>query len=169
MLLWRHLQTHEAGCLRSPFPHRRVSWVCSWIGYMGVHSAIDPKKRTGCWAQASPSRFPTPICVDGVPLPHPSTSKTLAADEAISLLVRDPHRFLFQEEDGDIKDYRMRRLTFGVSSSPYLASPVLRRTADDHQIKYPKAARLIKEDFYVDDVVTSVSNFLSLLQHRSGW
>ena len=75
---------------------------------------------------------------------------SLSSDE------RDHHRFLFQEEDGDIKDYRMRRLTFGVSSSPYLASQVLRRTADDHQIKYPKAARLIK-DFYVDDVLTGAS------------
>ena len=31
---------------------------------------------------------------------------------------------------------------------------MLRKTADDHHKKYPKAARLIKEDFYVDDVLT---------------
>ena len=73
---------------------------------------------------------------------------SLSSDE------RYHHRFLFQEEDGDIKDYHMRRLTFGVSFSPILASQVLRQTTDDHQIKYPKAARLIKEDFYVDDVLT---------------
>ena len=69
---------------------------------------------------------------------------------------REHHRFLFQEEDGDIKDYRMRRLTLGVSSSPYLALQVLRRTADDYQKKYTKAARL-KEDFYVNDVLTEAS------------
>ena len=31
---------------------------------------------------------------------------------------------------------------------------MLRRTADDQQIKYPKAARLIEEDFYVHNVLT---------------
>ena len=76
---------------------------------------------------------------------------SLSSDE------RDHHRFLFQEEYGDIKDYHIRRLTFGVSSSPYLASQVLRQTTEDHLIKYPKAARLIKEDFYVDDVLTGAS------------
>ena len=38
---------------------------------------------------------------------------------------RNYHRFLRWSEDGTIEDHRMRRLTFGISASPYLATQVL--------------------------------------------
>ena len=82
---------------------------------------------------------------------------------------REHHRFLFQEEDGDIKDYCMRRLTLGVSSSPYLALQVLRRTADDYQKKYTTAARLIKKDFYVNDVLTEASTVEEHTEFRTSF
>ena len=44
---------------------------------------------------------------------------------------RDYHRFLVLGSDDKIHDWRMRRLTFGMASSPFLATSVLRRAADE--------------------------------------
>ena len=45
---------------------------------------------------------------------------------------RDYHRFLHRDQTGSLQDWRMTRLTFGVTSSPYLATQVLRQVASDH-------------------------------------
>ena len=57
----------------------------------------------------------------------------------ISLLEedRDLHRFLHKDKSGTIQDCRMKRVTFGVTSSPYLASQVLHQLATDHETDYP--------------------------------
>ena len=41
--------------------------------------------------------------------------------------------FLHRGDNGDILDCRMKRLTFGVTSSPYLASQVLHQMAQECQ------------------------------------
>ena len=67
---------------------------------------------------------------------------------------RDYHRFLHHDQAGDLQDWRMTRLTFGVTSSPYLATQVLRQVASDYRNDFPKAARIIESTFYVDDCLT---------------
>ena len=69
----------------------------------------------------------------------------------------DYHQFLRRSEDGTIEDHRMRRLTFGISVSPYLATQVLQQVASDHSELYPEAARIVKSSFYVDDCLTGAS------------
>ena len=65
---------------------------------------------------------------------------------------RDLHRFVWRENSASpIKDYRMCRVTFGVSSSPFLAIRTLHKAAEDHGEKYPEAVTHVKESFYVDD------------------
>ena len=65
---------------------------------------------------------------------------------------RDLHRFVWRENSASpIRDYRMCRVTFGVSASPFLAIRTLQQAADDHGEDYPEAALHIKESFYVDD------------------
>ena len=51
----------------------------------------------------------------------------------------------------------MTRLTFGVTSSPFLASQVLRQVAKDYQEEIPRAAEIIGSTFYVDDCLTGAS------------
>jgi len=51
----------------------------------------------------------------------------------------------------------MRRLTFEVSSSRYIASQVLRQVAKDHRLQYPETANLVKINFYVDNLITGAS------------
>ncbi len=71
---------------------------------------------------------------------------------------KDWHRFLYRAVDGSIRDARMRRLTFGVKSSPFLATQVLRRHAQDHLDSHPAAAHAVLADFYVDDVLSGARN-----------
>ncbi len=64
---------------------------------------------------------------------------------------RDYHRFLMENEFGQFKDLRMKRLTFGVRSSPYLATQVIRHLAEQHSNTHPEASKAILTAFYVDD------------------
>ena len=42
---------------------------------------------------------------------------------------RDYHHFLLRTDSGGLDEWRMTQLTFGVTSSPFLASSVLRQVA----------------------------------------
>ena len=67
------------------------------------------------------------------------------------------HRFIHRDMSGKLQDYRMRGLTFGVTSSPYLASRVLLQLADDYERECPRAAKIIQSCFYLDDCLTEAS------------
>ena len=65
---------------------------------------------------------------------------------------KDLHRFIWRASPNlPVQDYRMTRVTFGVSASPYLAVRTLQQTADDHGEGYPNVTSHIKNSFYVDD------------------
>lgn len=70
---------------------------------------------------------------------------------------RDLHRYVTKNKEGQIEDWRMSRVTFGVTSSPFLATQVLRQLAEDYREEYPEAAHLIETSFYVDDCLTGAS------------
>ena len=71
---------------------------------------------------------------------------------------KDLHRFLWRDSPNlPVIDYRMTRVTFGVSASPYLAVKALQQTAADHGEEYPRATHHIKQSFYVDDFLSGAS------------
>ena len=53
-----------------------------------------------------------------------------------------------------IKTYKLHTVTHGVSSSSFLATRTLKQLADDGADAYPQASIILKEDFYVDDLLT---------------
>lgn len=53
-----------------------------------------------------------------------------------------------------IKDYRLLTLTFGTASAPYLAIKTLQQLATDEEANYPLGAKAVREDFYVDDLLS---------------
>ena len=72
---------------------------------------------------------------------------------------RDLHRFVWREHTSDqLKDYRMTRVTFGVSASPFLAIRTLHQIAEDQGEGYPEATQHIKSSFYVDDFLGGADN-----------
>ena len=71
---------------------------------------------------------------------------------------KDLHRFLWRPTPQDqISDYRMTRVTFGVSASPYLAVRTLQQAAKDHGDGYPGASLHILRSFYVDDLLAGAN------------
>ena len=64
------------------------------------------------------------------------------------------HRFMWRPQvDQEVKTYCMKRVTFGVVSSPYLAVQTLQQTATDHGQDYPVAQYHVHNSFYVDDLL----------------
>ena len=76
---------------------------------------------------------------------------------------RDYHCFLFRAYSGDLEEWKMARLTFGVTFSPLLASSVLRQVADDYKEEFPVAAEIVHSTFYVDDCLTGASSLSEAL------
>lgn len=57
----------------------------------------------------------------------------------------------FQEP---VKVFSLKTVTYGTSCAPYLAIRVLQQLAEDEKITHPLAASILKNDFYVDDLLT---------------
>ena len=65
---------------------------------------------------------------------------------------RDLHRFVWRKcPDEPLVDYRMTRVTFGVSASSFAANMSLKQNAIDFGEEYPQAAMAVNHSFYVDD------------------
>ena len=72
---------------------------------------------------------------------------------------RDLHRFVWRRESTEpLVDYRMTRLTFGVSASSFAANMAVRQNALDNVHTYPQAAQTVLDSFYVDDGLTGADS-----------
>ena len=72
---------------------------------------------------------------------------------------RDLHRFVWKSHSSEgIIDYRMTRLTFGVSASSFIANMCVKDNALTHAHQFPLTARAVNESFYVDDGLTGADN-----------
>ena len=77
----------------------------------------------------------------------------------------DYHWFIIcQDPGGPLVNARMKRLTFRVTLSPFLATSVLCQVVQDHQDEFPRAAQVIKDDFYVDDCLMGTTIELEAIQ-----
>ena len=67
---------------------------------------------------------------------------------------RQLHRFLWRpKQEGPVEAYCMNRVTFGVTSSPYLAIRTLHQVVADFGSSTPLASRHVKTSMYVDDLL----------------
>lgn len=73
---------------------------------------------------------------------------------------------MFYYYNNKISTYQMRRVTFGVSSAPFLAIRTLHKLADDEAHNFPKASKILKRDFYVDNLLTGANSLDEILQLR---
>jgi hypothetical protein len=71
---------------------------------------------------------------------------------------RDLQRILWIYSTEDpIQEYRLTTVTYGTASAPFLATPCLKKLADDNQCHYPRAAEVLNNDFYVYDLPSGTS------------
>ncbi len=72
---------------------------------------------------------------------------------------RDLHRFVWRSKPEDtLVDYRMTRITFGVSASSFAANMSVKQNAIDYATEYPQAAKIVETSFYVDDCLTGADS-----------
>ncbi|XP_035229953.1 uncharacterized protein LOC118201899 [Stegodyphus dumicola] len=73
---------------------------------------------------------------------------------------RDFLRFLWWKDfDKEaLRVFRHKRVAFGLNCSPLLVADVLSHHIDLNSYKYPETAEKLKESFYVDNSITSVSD-----------
>ena len=68
---------------------------------------------------------------------------------------KDLHRFIWRRNpDEPLQDYRMTRVTFGVSASSFAANMAVKQNALDFALEFPHAAAAVEKSFYVDDGLT---------------
>ncbi|XP_068143658.1 uncharacterized protein [Drosophila tropicalis] len=67
-------------------------------------------------------------------------------------------RILFRNKEGQLGDYELNTVTFGINCAPFLAIRVLQQLASDVQSKFPLASDIIKSYMYVDDVLAGAHN-----------
>jgi len=71
---------------------------------------------------------------------------------------RDLQRILWRySSEEPIQEYKLTTVTYGTSSAPFLAKRCLKKLADDNKCQYPRAAQVLSNDFYVDDLLSGSS------------
>jgi hypothetical protein len=71
---------------------------------------------------------------------------------------RDLQRLLWRySSDEPIQEYRLTTVTYGTSSAPSLATRCLKKLAEDNEQHHPRATHVLKNDFYVDDLLSGTS------------
>ncbi|XP_035229448.1 uncharacterized protein LOC118201452 [Stegodyphus dumicola] len=56
--------------------------------------------------------------------------------------------------EAPVQVYRLRTVTYGTTSAPFLAMRTLKALAADEQDYFPRAAAVTSTDFYMDDILT---------------
>ncbi|XP_077278038.1 uncharacterized protein LOC143906111 [Temnothorax americanus] len=72
------------------------------------------------------------------------------------LVHEDDRRYqrILWRRGGNLETFQLNTLTFGVSSSPFLAIRTIQKLADDECHTYPRAAKILKSHLYVDDLLS---------------
>ena len=81
------------------------------------------------------------------------------------------HRFIWRSPKAPLLDYRMTRVTFGISASSFAANMSVKQNAIDLAYEYPLAVKAVSTAFYVDDGLTgadSTKEAIELQQQLQG-
>ena len=74
-------------------------------------------------------------------------------------------RILWRERvDSEMGDYNLNTVTYGLACAPFLAIRTLHQLALDEQLRFPRAATLLRRDVYMDDVVTGADSVPEALE-----
>lgn len=72
---------------------------------------------------------------------------------------RSLQRILWRTNSEDpVEIYELNTLTYGTASAPYLATRCIMELAKECEHQWPNIAKIIREDFYVDDLLTGTDS-----------
>ncbi|XP_062557632.1 uncharacterized protein LOC134222502 [Armigeres subalbatus] len=71
------------------------------------------------------------------------------------------------DEQSEIQWYELTTVTYGTKPAPYLATRTLQQLAEDEQLQFPMAARAVKKDVYMDDVLTGTNTEEEAMELRT--
>ncbi|XP_012271144.2 uncharacterized protein LOC105694768 [Orussus abietinus] len=76
-------------------------------------------------------------------------------------------RVLWRAEGAtQVATYRLRTVTYGTACAPYLAIRTLRQLAQDEEAQYPLGSAIVREDFYMDDVLSGADTVEGAVDRR---
>ncbi|XP_018400324.1 PREDICTED: uncharacterized protein LOC108777841 [Cyphomyrmex costatus] len=75
---------------------------------------------------------------------------------------RDLQRVLWRKPSGTTQAFRLNTVTYGLASAPFLVIRCLYQLALECQTDLPEVSETIKQDFYVDDLITGGNNLQQL-------
>lgn len=77
-------------------------------------------------------------------------------------------RILWREAAQDtLKTYQLNTLTYGTASAPFLATRCLNQLALDESTSYPRAAEIIQQNMYVDDLMSGEQSVQQALKSQT--
>lgn len=80
---------------------------------------------------------------------------------------RDLQRILWREDPAEeVKEWRLRTVTYGLACAPFLAIRTLRQLAADEEESLPLGAAVLRRDVYMDDILTGADSIEEALSIR---
>ncbi|XP_058810927.1 uncharacterized protein LOC131675801 [Topomyia yanbarensis] len=77
-------------------------------------------------------------------------------------------RILWRENRNEpLKTYDLQTVTYGLASSPFLATMSLYQLTEDEGMQYPLAAGAIKKSFYMDDALVGANTLLEAIELKN--
>ena len=87
---------------------------------------------------------------------------------SLSMPDRDYHRFVWRSRPSDpLRDYRMKRVTFGVAASSFAANMSVKQNAINLSSQFPLAAAAVDDSFYVDDCLCGADTVSDAIELQS--
>ena len=81
---------------------------------------------------------------------------------------KDLHRFVWREDsDKPLRDFRMTRIIFGVSASPFAAKMAVKQNATDLAVRYPLAVDAVNKFFYVDGCLSGADTVSDAIEMQT--
>ncbi|XP_062537944.1 uncharacterized protein LOC134206266 [Armigeres subalbatus] len=74
-------------------------------------------------------------------------------------------RVFWREQPYDkIRVLELTTVTYGTAAAPFQATRCLKQLAEDESFDFPVGARIVKEDFYVDDVLSGADSLAAAIE-----
>lgn len=77
------------------------------------------------------------------------------------------HRIIWRNHpDDDLQEFQLQTVTFGTAAAPFLAIKTIQQLANDESAHYPIGADTLRNDFYVDDLLSGADSIQDAMEKQ---